>query len=173
MPSIPNNDSITAQSKPSSFSEKKTSAVSQTQESSLQSIARPLVPLAVFGLHLSGQPLNHQLIELGGHLLRVDYTSADYQLFVILDAQGNAKPAAVLNKTPTSMSIELEIWELPLDQVGKFLFGIPAPLGLGTVILQDGSPVKGFICEGGMALANATEITQYGGWRAYLREQNS
>ncbi len=65
-------------------------------------------------------------------------------------------------------AIDLEVWSLPASQVGSFLRKIPAPLGLGTVSLADGSHVAGFLCES-YAAADARDITALGGWRAYLR----
>ena len=46
---------------------------------------------------------------------------------------------------------------------------IPAPLGIGKVTLDDGSQVSGFLCEP-YALEGAREITELGGWRAYIAE---
>ena len=46
--------------------------------------------------------------------------------------------------------------------------GIPSPLGLGTIELEDGSTVQGFVCES-YATATARDITSFGGWRAYLK----
>ena len=68
-------------------------------------------------------------------------------------------------------AIELEVYELPLDQVGSFLALIPPPLGLGSVELADGRWVKGFICEGA-ALAGAPDISAHGGWRGYLASRS-
>lgn len=45
--------------------------------------------------------------------------------------------------------------------------GVKEPLAIGDVLLEDNSTVKGFVGEA-YAVAAATEITQYGGWRAYL-----
>lgn len=64
--------------------------------------------------------------------------------------------------------IDLELWALPEHQFGAFLRGIPAPLGIGTVQLEDGSAVNGFVCEGA-GLEDAVEITRYGGWRGFLQ----
>jgi allophanate hydrolase len=63
--------------------------------------------------------------------------------------------------------IEIEIWALPTEQLGSFVQGIPAPLGIGRIELQNGSGVPGFICEG-YAASGAADITEFGGWRAYL-----
>lgn len=69
--------------------------------------------------------------------------------------------------TPEGIGIEVEIWDLPKTAVGTFLEGIPAPLGIGRVQLDDGTTAPGFLCESA-AVADATDITALGGWRAYL-----
>ena len=44
---------------------------------------------------------------------------------------------------------------------------LPAPpLAIGTVELADGTQVKGFLGEA-HALADARDITSFGGWRAF------
>ena len=63
--------------------------------------------------------------------------------------------------------IEVEVWTMPEEQFGGFVAAVPAPLGIGSAILDNGSVVKCFICEG-YAIARAEEITSYGGWRNYL-----
>jgi allophanate hydrolase len=64
------------------------------------------------------------------------------------------------------VAIEVEVYEMPQAALGSFLALIPSPLGLGSVELADGSWVKGFICEGA-ALQGATDISTWGGWRAW------
>jgi allophanate hydrolase len=59
---------------------------------------------------------------------------------------------------------------MPTAALGSFLALIPPPLGLGSVQLADGRWVKGFICEGA-GLVGATDISAFGGWRAYLASQ--
>jgi hypothetical protein len=49
--------------------------------------------------------------------------------------------------------------------------GVKPPLGIGDVLLEDGSEVKGFIGET-YAVKGAPDITKYGGWRAYLASQS-
>ena len=53
---------------------------------------------------------------------------------------------------------------------GQFVTQIPAPLGIGTLLLADQTTVQGFICEP-YAIADAPEISHLGGWRAYLAQQ--
>jgi allophanate hydrolase len=56
---------------------------------------------------------------------------------------------------------------VPSNHFGSFVAGVPAPLGIGSVQLDTGEWVKGFICEPA-ALVGATEITAFGGWKNYL-----
>ena len=64
-------------------------------------------------------------------------------------------------------SIEVEVWSVPASRFGSFMAGIPAPLGIGKVELEDGKQVAGFLCES-YATAGATDITALGSWRRYL-----
>ena len=127
------------------------------------------IPLAVFGLHLTGQPLNHQLTDLAATFLRADFTAPEYRLYAIINS-GPAKPGAVRVTDGTGAAIALELWEIPVANLGYFLQKIPPPLGLGTVVLADGSLVKGFSCEGYVA-GEAEDITHLGGWLAWLERE--
>ncbi|MGJ7503606.1 allophanate hydrolase [Variovorax sp. ZT5P49] len=123
--------------------------------------------IAVVGAHLSGMPLNSQLAERGATLLRATTTSPAYRLYAL---PGTVPPKPGLQRVVEGnegAAIALEVWAVPLAQVGSFLALIPPPLGLGSVELADGSWVKGFICEG-HALAGAQDVTLHGGWRAYV-----
>ena len=53
-----------------------------------------------------------------------------------------------------------------MERFGRFVSGIPAPLGVGTLLLADGSRPKGFLCEA-EAITNAKDISTFGGWCAY------
>jgi allophanate hydrolase len=55
-----------------------------------------------------------------------------------------------------------------VEHFGSFVAGIPAPLGIGKVKLEDGSSVSGFLCES-LGVTNATDISALGGWRQHLR----
>lgn len=124
------------------------------------------IDLAVVGAHLSGLPLNHQLIDLGAKYIRTDRTAADYRLFALPNTQPE-KPGLVRDPEAAGPGIEIEIWNLSAEAFGRFTANIPAPLGIGTIELIDGSEVKGFLCEP-HAILNAEEITWAGGWRSYL-----
>jgi allophanate hydrolase len=125
--------------------------------------------MAVVGAHLRGQPLNWQMTDRKARLVRTTRTHASYRLYVLPNSKP-AKPGLVYMPGFTGEGIELEIWAMPEDTVGSFLFGIPSPLSLGTIVLEDGSQVKGFLCEP-VGIIDAEEITHFGGWIAYLNSQ--
>ncbi|MDB6070623.1 MAG: atzF [Verrucomicrobiales bacterium] len=126
----------------------------------------PVLEIAVCGAHLDGLPLNHQLTSRGGWLVRATKTAPHYQM-VKLPGGPPHRPGLIRKTEVDGAAIKVEIWALPLPSVGSFLAGIPSPLGLGTVQLEDGSSVCGFICEG-FAAEGALDITHTGGWRAWL-----
>jgi allophanate hydrolase len=128
--------------------------------------AHGCVLMAVVGAHLSGQPLNWQLTQRKARLVRAVRTHADYKLYALPNT-APPKPGLVYSPGFGGQGIELEVWAMPEDTVGTFLNGIPAPLSLGTVRLEDGTSVKGFLCEPA-GIEGAEDITHLGGWRAYL-----
>ena len=125
--------------------------------------------MTVVGAHLTGQPLNWQLTQRGGRLVRTCRTHPDYKFYAL---HGTVPPKPGLVHVPGygGPGIEVEIWALPEDTVGSFVEGVPPPLCIGTLRLEDGAQTKGFLAEP-VAIADATEITQYGGWRAYLKSR--
>lgn len=126
---------------------------------------RDTVRLAVVGAHLSGEPLNHELVALGARLVETIATAPGYRLYALPGTQP-AKPGLVGGGPAAGPGIELEIWELSIEAFGRLVAGVPPPLVIGTVTLADGRTVKGFLCEAD-AVAGARDITAHGGWRAY------
>jgi allophanate hydrolase len=125
----------------------------------------PTLAIAVVGAHLSGLPLNGQLTERGATLRTATTTAPQYRLYAL---PGTTPPKPGLQRVGSGgAAIAVEVWDVPLSQVGSFLALVPAPLGLGSLTLADGSSVHGFVCEA-LALAGARDITEFGGWRAYL-----
>jgi allophanate hydrolase len=125
------------------------------------------VRLAVVGAHLTGMPLNRELTERNATFVESTRTAADYRLFALKNTTP-PKPGLARATPGSGAAIEVELWDIPLRAFGAFVASIPAPLGIGTICLQDGRQVKGFICEA-YALNDATDITQFGGWRAYCQ----
>jgi allophanate hydrolase len=128
-----------------------------------------VVQLVVCGAHMSGLPLNRELTERGARLVRRARTAPCYR-FYALEAFSPPRPG-MLRGEPGA-AIEVEVWELPAAAFGGFVDGIPAPLGIGTVELDDGAQLRGFVCEH-YATQGAREITRLGGWRAYLAQRTA
>ncbi len=127
-------------------------------------LAGGTLQLAVVGAHLSGLPLNWQLLERGAHLLQSTRTAPCYRLYELANTSPS-KPG--LLRVTQGAAIDVEIWQMPLAAYGSFVASIPAPLGIGSIELADGAVVQGFLCES-HALHDARDITEFGGWRAWL-----
>jgi allophanate hydrolase len=123
------------------------------------------VALAVCGAHMEGLPLNHQLRSRGAFFMQRTHTAPSYRLFAL--PGGPPHRPGIVRVASGGAPIEIEIWAVPAEQLGSFVEGIPPPLGVGKLELQNGVLVPGFICEG-YAAAGAADITSFGGWRAYL-----
>ena len=123
--------------------------------------------IAVAGLHLTGQPLNDQLTVLGGALVKSCRTAPRYKMYLIEDAKGKKPGLLCMPQDKPGQSYDVEVWRLPIDNVGKFLSFIPAPLGLGTLSLDDETTVKGFICEYRVA-EEGKDISGFSGWKDFM-----
>jgi allophanate hydrolase len=126
--------------------------------------------VVVCGAHLDGLPLNWQLKQRGGRRVEATHSSPDYQLYAL--AGGPPFRPGMLRVADGGVAIEVEVWELPSSELGSFLTGIPAPLGLGKVQLANGAWETGFICEA-YGLAGAVDISHFGGWRGYMRSKTA
>jgi allophanate hydrolase len=127
------------------------------------------VALAVVGAHLSGQPLNHQLTDRGGRLIRTCRTAPHYRLFALANT-APPKPGLVRVPDFAGPGIEVEVWSLTPEAFGDFVAQVPQPMVIGTVELADGNRCKGFLCEP-CACDGAVDITALGGWRSYLAQK--
>ncbi|MGZ3160104.1 MAG: allophanate hydrolase-related protein, partial [Burkholderiaceae bacterium] len=128
--------------------------------------AIPGIRIAVVGAHLTGMPLNSQLTERDAKLISRTQTAPIYRLYHLKDT---APPKPGLMRMPDSgASIEVEVWEMPLRHFGSFVSLIPSPLGIGTIMLKDGSSVKSFICES-YGIEGAKDITHFGSWKNYVQ----
>ncbi|AYG63139.1 allophanate hydrolase [Rhizobium jaguaris] len=125
-----------------------------------------MIEVVVVGAHLSGMPLNPQLHALDGRLVREAQTSACYRLYA-LAGQVPAKPGLIRVDEEAGGQIDVEVWQLAPAAFGQFVASVPSPLCIGTISLSDGTSAKGFLVEA-TAIADATDITHYGGWRSYV-----
>jgi allophanate hydrolase len=124
------------------------------------------IEIAVVGAHLSGLPLNHELTSAGSVFLRAVETPPDYRFFA-LPKTTPAKPGLLRVADGEGAAIATEVWSLDAAAFGSFVSRIPAPLGVGTLRLADGTTPKGFLVEA-EAVRGAEDISRYGGWRGYL-----
>lgn len=122
----------------------------------------PVAELAVFGAHLRGQPLEHQLTGRGARWAGPIATAPRYRLFALDTVP--PKPGLV-RADGDGAAIAGERWVLSPSALGEFLAELPAPMLLGKVELDDGSWITGFGCDHA-APALGRDITEYGGWLA-------
>ena len=122
------------------------------------------IELAVVGAHLTGLPLNKELVALGATYLRDVTTTPDYALYAL---PGTVPPKPGLLRVAGGASIAAEIWALDARGFGEFVSKIPAPLGVGTLSFTDGTSAKGFLVEA-EAVKGAEDISRFGGWRGFL-----
>jgi len=124
------------------------------------------IEIAVVGAHLSGLPLNGELLALGGVFVREARTMPDYRLYVLPNTSPS-KPGLLRVGAGEGAAIAVEVWALPPAAFGAFVAAIPAPLGVGTLSFEDGSGAKGFLVEA-QGVKGSEDVSRYGGWRAYL-----
>ena len=141
-------------------------ATSDHKEIKLSNPAPGHAYVAVCGAHMSGLPLNHQLIDRGGRLVAVTHSAPKYRLYAL---PGNDVRRPGLVRSNTGFEIELEVWEIPVEAFGSFVTGIPAPLCIGKIDLNSGESVHGFLCEH-HATTDSEDISIFGGWRSYLNQ---
>lgn len=126
------------------------------------------VRVAVCGAHLSGLPLNWQLTQRGARLVQVTTSSPDYRFYALPGGPPYRPGMVRVQPGEQGGAIVVEVWEMPAGEFGSFVAGIPAPLGIGTITLANGSQVLGFVCES-HAVAGAVDITHTSNWREYLK----
>jgi allophanate hydrolase len=115
--------------------------------------------VVVFGAHLTGFPLNHQLTELGARYAGEIRTAAAYRMYAL----DTTPPKPFVVRDADGASLPGERWLLSPAALGTFLTALPAPMSLGSVELDDGTWATGFVASA----PNGTDITAAGGWRAH------
>ena len=110
-------------------------------------------------------PLNHELTDRGATFVKAAETEAGYRLYALPGAPP-PRPGMV-RVAKDGAPIAVEVWAMKPEAFGDFVSGVPAPLGIGTVRLADGTSVKCFLCEAA-AIEGAEDITRFGNWRDYI-----
>ncbi|HYJ41792.1 MAG TPA: allophanate hydrolase [Steroidobacteraceae bacterium] len=127
------------------------------------------IDVMVCGAHMSGLPLNKQLQERGAWQISTTRTAPVYRFYAL--PGGPPFRPGLVRVRENGVAIDVEVWRVPAEHFGSFVAGIPAPLGIGKVKLEDGSEVSGFMCES-LGVADATDISALGGWRQYLASRS-
>jgi allophanate hydrolase len=126
------------------------------------------VKLAVVGAHLKDMPLHWQLTSRDAKFVGAFQTAPSYRLYAMADS---VPPKPALVHSEDGGEIAVEVYELGVAEFGSFVVEVPPPLAIGTVTLSDGSSVKGFVAEP-RALSGAEDITELGGWRAFIARKS-
>jgi allophanate hydrolase len=124
------------------------------------------IPVVVCGAHLEGLPLHWQLGDRNAKLFMKGRTSAVYRMFAMPAGDGFPERPAMIRDDANGQAIEVEVWSLDKAAFGDFVAAIPGPLGIGKILMDDGSEFPGFIAEP-RATEGAEEITSFGGWKAW------
>lgn len=129
------------------------------------------VTVAVCGQHMRGFALHSQLEDLGAEFLGAARTAPTYRLFAL---PGTLVKPGLLRSAQGGASIEVELYRMSAAAFGALVASAPAPLGFGSVELEDGSEVNGFLVEAsavvgadGEPLPNVQEITDLGSFAAF------
>ena len=127
------------------------------------------IEVAVCGAHLTGMPLNWQLVERGATLKAETETSENYRFYAL--AGGPVKRPGLIRQDSNGCRIKVEVGRCHnRNSVGSFRD--PHPLGIGKLQLINGEWVSGFICEE-VGLAGAEDISELGSWRSYIASLSS
>ncbi len=125
---------------------------------------RQEVLLAVCGAHMRGLPLHHQLMELGAEFIQKTKTAPAYRMYAL-----NSEPPkpGLIRDEEMGQQQQVEVYRLAMAAFGHLVVGIPAPLGIGKLELEDGRWIPGFLAEP-LIQRTSREITAFQGWRPYL-----
>ncbi len=120
------------------------------------------IQIAVNGTLMRGLELNENLLQAGAKFIRETRTDSHYRLWSIDDHH-----PGMLRSQNGGKEIHLEIWELTPEGLVTILRQEPPGLCLGHITLADGQSNLGILAEPYL-VENQKEITEWGGWRAYI-----
>ena len=121
------------------------------------------VLLAVNGTLMRGLKLNQHLVAANATFVRDAVTEPAYRLWSIDDDH----PAMVHVTDDSGAAVHVEVWAVPRQRLAGLLESEPSGLAIGKVRLDDSSTVLCVVGESAV-VEGQREITEYGGWRAYV-----
>ncbi len=113
------------------------------------------ISIAVCGLHKKGYMFENQLTEQGAIFLEKTKTAEKYKLYKINSTP--VKPGMVRDEE-NGTYIEVDVYDIPVANLGIFMKLVKRPLYIGEIELADGRWVKGFLCEP-YAVKNTEDIS--------------
>ena len=116
--------------------------------------------LVVFGAHLLGGPLVHQLTGRGARFAGEITTAPRYRMVAL----PTSPPKPGVTRVPDSgdgAALTGHRWLLSPAALGRFLAELPAPMQLGKVEFADGSWRTAFGCDGSV---QGVDVSSYGSW---------
>lgn len=119
--------------------------------------------LAVNGTLMRGLQLEPNMHAAGATFLREATTEPVYRIWSINDDH----PAMIRVTDGSGSAVAVEVWEVPAQGLAGILLKEPPGLSIGKVRLSDGAAVLGVLGEPAL-VEGQREITEYGGWRAYI-----
>ena len=130
------------------------------------------VTVAVCGQHMRDFALHPQLEDLGAEFLGKATTAPVYRLFAL--PTDPVKPG-LLRGAQAETGIDVELYRMSVASFGALVSSVPAPLGFGSVELEDGSCANGFLVEAcavvddkGAVVPGVREITQLGSFTTFM-----
>ncbi len=123
--------------------------------------------LAVNGTLMRGLELNPNLLAVAATFVEETRTAAEYRLWTIAD-----RHPAMVRVTRGGVAVAVEVWAVPPAGLATVLLQEPPGLSIGKVRLADGRTVLGVLGEPALC-EGQKEITQHGGWRAYIAAQSA
>jgi len=125
------------------------------------------VLLAVNGTLMRGLELNPNLLEAGAEFVREDRTVPAYRLFSI-----NDRHPGMFRVASGGVAVAVEVWSVPPAGLASILLKEPAGLSIGKVQLASGAETLGVLAEP-ILCEGERDISEYGGWRAYIVARRS
>jgi len=124
------------------------------------------VLVAVNGTLMRGLKYNPHMTAAKATFVREAATESAYRLWSVRDDH----PAMIHVTDGSGTSVNVEVWAVPLEGLTGLLQDEPSGLAVGKVRLDDGSIVLGVLGESAL-IEGQREITEYGGWRAYIEAE--
>lgn len=122
-----------------------------------------IINFVVNGTLMRGFSLNQNLLDVNAEFVSDARTAPKYRLWSIRDEY----PAMIRDEN-NGAKIDVEIWKLSAEALVIIIQNEPTGLVVGKIELEDGKSMLGVLGEA-FIVVGQKEITEWKGWRTYLR----